>query len=121
MTDKEDFLNVLKDFVNTYQNTIQGKWLNDINWQSIPVTFVKKLPWKIAGFYFLRWIVLLRADVSSIFPLYVHELRHRWQWKKSPMKYLVGKLYRPLLENDADIEEKKADDWFCDYVDKGRM
>lgn len=121
MTDKEDFLNVLKDFVNTYQNTIQGKWLKDIEWATIPVTFKDELPGIIAGMYSCGKIVLLNADVSTIFPIYVHELRHRWQWKKHPLKYLVGKLYRPLIENDADREQQNADDWFCDYVDKGRM
>lgn len=110
----------LKDKVWRYSQTEAGKWLNDIDWANIPVKFIDKLPWTISGIYGFRFIFLLRADVSTIFMMYIHELYHRWQWKKNPLKYIVGKLYRPLIENDADREQQKADDWFCEMADKMR-
>lgn len=113
-------LEELKDKVWRYSQTEQGKWLNDIDWQSVPVEFEGTLPGDIAGLYSFGGIVLLEADVSTIFPIYVHELRHRWQWKKNPLKYIIGKLYRPLIEDDADREQQKADDWFCEMADKMR-
>ena len=100
--------------------TEDGKWLNDFRWADVPVAFEGTLPGDIAGLYSFGGIVLLHADVSTIFPIYVHELRHRWQWEKNPLKYIIGKLYRPLIENDADREQIYADEWFCARVDMER-
>lgn len=121
MNEQEIFDN-LKSAVRQYRYTIQGKWLNDIQWEAVPVTFKETLPGHIAGMYSCGKIVLLHADISTIFPIYVHELRHRWQWQNNPLKYLVGKilLFRRLIENDADREQQKADDWYCGYMDKLR-
>ena len=113
-------LEELKVAAALYSQTESGKWLNDFCWADVPVTFKGELPGDIAGLYSFGGIVLLRADVSTIFPIYVHELRHRWQWKRNPLKYIVGKLYRPLIENDADTEQNKADNWFCEMADKER-
>ena len=106
-------LEELKDEVWRYSQTEDGQWLNNIDWIDVPVSFKDKLPGDIAGLYSFGGIVLLHADLSTIFPIYVHELRHRYQWKKNPLKYLIGKLYRPLIEDDADMEQEKADNWFC--------
>ena len=106
--------------VGQYSETPNGKWLKTFDWADVPVVFKDDLPGYIAGYYSFGGIVLLRADLSTIFPIYVHELRHRWQWKKNPLKYIIGKLYRPLIENDADEHQKYADDWFCDHADETR-
>ena len=106
-------LEELKDEVWRFSQTEDGQWLNNIDWIDVPVSFKDKLPGDIAGLYSFGGIVLLHADLSTIFPIYVHELRHRYQWKKNPLKYLIGKLYRPLIEDDADMEQEKADNWFC--------
>lgn len=103
--------------VGQYSETPNGKWLKEFDWSSVPVTFKEDLPGYIAGYYSFGGIALLRADISTIFPIYVHELRHRWQWKKHPLKYLIGKIYRPLIENDADEHQKYADDWFNKMAD----
>ena len=106
-------LEELKVNVGLYSQTEDGKWLQEFAWADVPVSFKDKLPGDIAGLYSFGGIVLLDVDVSTIFPIYVHELRHRWQWKKNPLKYLIGKLYRPLIEDDAYMEQEKADNWFC--------
>ena len=102
-------LEELKDEVWRYSQTEDGQWLNNLDWIDVPVSFKDKLPGDIAGLYSFGGIVLLHADLSTIFPIYVHELRHRYQWKKNSLKYLIGKLYRPLIEDDADMEQEKAD------------
>lgn len=114
-------LDELKDEVWRYSQTEAGNWLNEFAWADVPVAFKNKLPGDIAGLYSFGKIVLLDADMSTIFPIYIHELRHRWQWVKKPLKYLVGKLYRPLIEDDADTEQNKADEWYCEKADKERM
>ena len=110
----------LQDKVWQYSQTEDGNWLNDFRWADVPVAFKNELPGDIAGLYSFGSIVLLDADVSTIFPIYVHELRHRWQWERKPLKYIIGKLYRPLIENDADLEQQKADNWFCEMADLER-
>ena len=106
-------LSELQKYVTLYSTTENGYWLNDFDWNSVPVTFKEDLPEYVAGYYSFNGIALRNADVSSLFEIYVHELRHRWQWKRNPLKYIVGKLYRPLIENDAYMEQEKADNWFC--------
>jgi hypothetical protein len=103
--------------VGQYSDTPNGKWLKEFDWSGVPVAFKDDLPGYIAGYYSFNGITLRKADVSSIFSIYVHELRHRWQWKKNPLKYIIGKLYRPLIENDADEHQKYADDWFNKMAD----
>ena len=114
------FLEDLKVNVGLYSQTPSGNWLNEFAWADVPVAFKNELPGDIAGLYSFGGIVLLRADLSTIFPIYVHELRHRYQWKKNPLKYLIGKLYRPLIEDDAYMEQEKADNWFCEMADLER-
>lgn len=102
----------LKQLTSEYAHTADGRWLNDFDWKKVPVEFCN-LPFGIVGMYSFGKIKLLNCpDPGLIFPIYVHELRHRWQRKKHPFKYLIGKLYRPLIEDDADEQEKLADDWY---------
>lgn len=95
-----------------YAQTEEGKWLNDIDWRSVPVEFTD-LPFGIVGTYSWGKIKLLPSpDVGLIFPVYIHELRHRWQSQKHPLKYIIGKLYRPIIEKDADDQELLAETWY---------
>ena len=107
----EDVLDTLKKLVFRYSYTPDGGWLTEFRWREIPVEF-RDLKHDICGMYSFGKIVLLTSgEAAPIFPIYVHELRHRWQWKKQPLRYLLGKIYRPLIENDADAEEYKAECW----------
>lgn len=101
----------LKNTAYEYAKTPYGKWLNDFDWQSVPVKF-KKLKYDVVGYHFFGRITLMEVvDSSLIFDVYIHELRHVWQSKKLPLRYLVGKLFRKLIEDDADREEAKALTW----------
>ena len=105
-------INELKKLATEYAKTEDGKWLNEIDWINVPVTF-KELGGYIMGYHFFGRVVLREVcDISLIFDIYIHELRHVWQSKKQPLRYLIGKLFRFIIENDADIEEKKALNWF---------
>lgn len=111
-------LNQLKSLADEYSKTADGGWLNDFDWKSVPVKF-KKLSNDVVGYHFLGTITLLEViDPVIIFDIYIHELRHVWQFKKKPLLYLVGKLLRFLIENDADNEESKAYKWLNQRVNK---
>lgn len=97
--------------IRQYAKTEQGKWLNDYDWDNVPVVVITKLPGDIAGMYSCGYIVLLDGDESIIAPIYLHELRHRWQWQKQRFKYLLGKLYRPLIEKDAYARQAEFEEW----------
>lgn len=104
-------INKLKFLAEEYAETQDGAWLNDFDWDNVPVKF-KPLGWDIVGCHFCGTIMLKEtACVELIFDIYIHELRHVWQWKKQPLRYLAGKLFRRLIENDADNEELKALKW----------
>lgn len=109
----------LKRYARLYAKTEDGKWLNDFDWENIPVITISKLPGDIVGMYSFGKIVILDTNVEIIFSTYIHELRHRWQWKKSPIKYIIGKIYRPLIEDDADAETVKADTYIYDIQRRG--
>lgn len=104
----------MKTITAEYAQTHDGMWLNDFDWQSVPVEFCN-LKFGIVGTYSFGKIKLLNCpDPGLIFPVYIHELRHRWQSKKQPVKYFLGKLYRPLIEDDADKHEKSAEEWYME-------
>ena len=101
----------LKQLAQEYALTADGDWLNDFDWSSVPVKF-KKLKNDVVGYHFFGSITLMEVcDANIIFDIYIHELRHVWQAKKHPFFYLIGKLLRFLIENDADSEEAKALYW----------
>jgi hypothetical protein len=106
----------LKRYAKLYAETAEGDWLNSFDWQKVPVITISELPRDVVGMYSFGKIVLLDTNVELIFSTYIHELRHRWQWKKSPLKYIVGKIYRPLIEDDADLETVKADEFILRYI-----
>lgn len=102
----------LKFLAEEYAETSDGFWLNDFDWDSVPVKF-KPLGWDIVGCHFCGTIMLKETTcVELIFDIYIHELRHVWQMKKQPLRYLAGKLFRRLIEDDADREESKALKWY---------
>lgn len=102
----------LKSLASEYAETPSGKWLNEFDWQNVPVKF-KKLKHDVVGYHFFGRITLTEVvDSSLIFDIYIHELRHVWQSKKQPMRYIAGKLLRKLIEDDADREELKANQWY---------
>lgn len=109
-----DTLDVLKNLVaNGFSRTTEGAWLNEFDWEKVPVTFCAKLPFGVVGAQFFGRILLLDSpDPGQIFSIYVHELRHVWQREKAPLLYYIGKLYRPLIENDADKFENIAEEWY---------
>lgn len=88
---------------------MESCWLDAIDWAAIPVDIrpAEKMPRDVLGMYSFGKIVLMESlSAHAIFPTYIHELRHRWQWKTRPIAYLVGKVIRPLIEADAvDAEE----------------
>ena len=101
----------LKSLADEYSKTSEGSWLNEFDWSSVPVKF-KKLKNDVVGYHFFGAITLMEVcDANIIFDIYIHELRHVWQAKKHPFFYLIGKLLRFLIENDADAEEAKALNW----------
>ena len=112
-------VNELKKLANEYAKTEDGKWLNDIDWIKVPVSF-EDLKGDIMGYHFFGNVVLREVyDISLIFDIYIHELRHVWQSKKHPLKYLIGKIFRFIIENDALKEEAKALKWF-DNISKSK-
>lgn len=105
-------INELKSLASEYAKTANGVWMNEFDWQNVPVKF-KKLKYDVVGCHFFGRITLREVvDVSLIFDMYIHELRHVWQARKQPLRYLAGKLFRRLIEDDADREEAKALTWF---------
>lgn len=110
-------LDQLKNLAYEYAKTQSGKWLNEFDWQNVPVKF-KKLKHDVIGYHFFGRITLMEVvDSSLIFDIYIHELRHVWQSKKHHLRYLIGKLYRPLIENDADEQEHLAEQWYMEEYD----
>jgi hypothetical protein len=108
-------INELKALATEYAKTEEGAWLDEFDWASTPVRF-KVITSDTMGYHFLGHITLREVvDISLIFDIYIHELRHVWQFKKHPVMYLIGKIFRPLIENDADAEEAKALKWFEEY------
>lgn len=103
--------------VRRYAKTEQGKWLKDFDWDDIPVIVISKLPGTIAGMYSCGYILLLDVDESIIAPTYLHELRHRWQWHNNKIKYLFGKIIRPLIERDAYAKEAEFEEWLNEQKD----
>ena len=107
----EDVLKGLRELASLYAVSEPGKWLQDFPWKSIPVN-LKTLPKDVCGMYFMGRICLMNCgEASALFPIYVHELRHRWQRVTNPVRYFLGKIYRPLIERDADREENAASEW----------
>jgi len=101
----------LEMLVRKYASTENGKWIYDIEWLKIPVE-LKELEGDVMGKYAFGKIVLRESyEPSLIFSTYIHELRHRWQWLQNPLKYIIGKVIRPIIEIDAYHQQDLADQW----------
>ena len=110
--DHGKIVDILKEYVLEYAKTDDGKWIGDMdNWSIIPVV-LKRFDNDVCGSYSFGTISLMECGVPSIiFDIYVHELRHAWQRRHCLWKYLLGKVYRPLIENRAYEEQDKAANW----------
>lgn len=118
--EKEAIIESIRSITKEYSRSKTGAWLNELKWEEIPVS-IKKLPEDVCGMYSLGRIWLMESLVpESIFPTYVHELRHRWQWSKSRILYMLGKIYRPLIEKDAVAREEESGDWLMKEEAKKR-
>lgn len=47
--------------------------------------------------------------VDQLVGVLAHELHHTWQWRNQRLRYITGKLWRPLIERSADEVEDAAD------------
>jgi len=101
----------LKNLALRYCMTQEGRWITQIDWPAIPVELAD-LKGDVMGTYSFGAILLRKCpDANMLFGTYIHELRHRWQWEKHPFTYIIGKIYRPLIEKDACVQEGLADNW----------
>lgn len=105
----------LQGLVHNYAATLNGAWLNDFSWSTIPFDWSSKcnVDNGIMGMYTFGHIYLMDLHLvpDQIFPTLIHELYHRWQWVKHPVYYLVGKLIRPLIEKPAERQTELAEEW----------
>ena len=109
--EKAEIKRQLEAMVRKYAATKNGSWIYDIEWLKIPVE-LKELSGDVMGKYSFGKIILRESyEPKLIFSTYVHELRHRWQWVTSPIRYIIGKLFRPLIEIDAYKQQDLADAW----------
>ena len=107
----EQVIKEIKQLAREFQYSEHGGWMNDIDWWNIPVS-MRNLPKDVCGMYACGHIWLMPcSEPNAIFPTYIHELRHRWQWKMHPISYILGKLWRPLIEDDAVCIEECASLW----------
>ena len=107
----ESVIKKIKQLAREFQYSGHGSWLNDIDWWNIPVE-MRSLPNDVCGMYAFGKIWLMPcAEANAIFSTYIHELRHRWQWKMHPVAYVLGKLWRSLIEDDAVCVEESAALW----------
>ena len=113
--DYDGILAKLKKMAREYSLMDEGQWLLDFEWDAVPVS-MRKLPPDICGMQFFGVIYLIPCcEPLALFSTYIHELRHVWQRKMHPLQYYVGKIYRPLIENDAKAQEFSAENWILNY------
>lgn len=111
-TEGESIVAALRAYANEYSTTDGGLWLRDFDWASIPVELKRFADPDVCGQYTFGVILLMECAVpSALFEIYVHELRHAWQSRKCLWKYLLGKIFRPLIEKRAYEEQDKAAAW----------
>lgn len=115
--EQDEIKRQLQILAHKYCLTEQGKWLTDFEWVKIPVEF-EELRGDVCGKYAFGKIILKDChDAKLIFSVYIHELRHRWQWIQNPVKYVIGKVFRPLIEKDAYAQQDLADEWVVNVKD----
>ena len=112
--ERDEITRCLQALVRRYCLTESGKWISDFEWAKIPVE-LKDLGGDVVGKYSFGKIILKESyEPNLIFSVYVHELRHRWQWITNPVKYIIGKVIRPIIERDAYHQQDLAEKWICD-------
>ena len=122
----------LMHYVSRYAKTRNGLWLNDFEFRAIKLEWcyaMKPSDGILGAFSFLTGKVYLQPEeidkiargsawVELLAPTLIHELRHVWQYKRNPLKYIlccIPGLRQITLERDAWRETEPAQD-FCDEL-----
>lgn len=122
----------LMHYVTRYAKTRNGLWLNDFEFRAIALEWcysMKPADGILGAFSFLTGKVYLQPEeidkiargsawVELLAPTLIHELRHVWQYKRNPLKYIlccIPGLRQITLERDAWRETDPAQD-FCDEL-----
>lgn len=122
----------LMHYVSRYAKTRNGLWLNDFEFRAIALEWcyaMKPSDGILGAFSFLTGKVYLQPEeidkiargsawVELLAPTLIHELRHVWQYKRNPLKYIlccIPGLRQITLERDAWRETDPAQD-FCDEL-----
>lgn len=120
--------------VKQFAQLPEGEWLNAINWQAVNLKWCCGMTQEngvMGCFVFAtNTIYLMPEDVyvsgknsgwaELIVPTLLHELRHKYQFERNKLLYILCCL--PILreltiEKDADKITKKADE-FCEEMDR---
>ena len=119
--------------VNQFAQTENGEWLNSINWQAVNLKWACRMNQKngVMGCLFATYktIYLMPEDVymsgknsgwpELIVPTLIHELRHKWQYERNKLLYIlccVPVVREWTIEKDARKITEIAQD-FCDKLD----
>lgn len=122
----------LMHYVSRYAKTRNGLWLNDFEFRAIKLEWcysMEPADGVLGAFSFLTGKVYLQPEeidkiargsawVELLAPTLIHELRHVWQYKRNPLKYIlccIPGLRQITLERDAWRETDPAQD-FCDEL-----
>ncbi len=122
----------LMHYVSRYAKTRNGLWLNDFEFRAIALEWcyaMKPSDGILGAFSFLTGKVYLQPEeidkiargsawVELLAPTLIHELRHVWQFKRGPLKYIlccIPGLRQITLERDAWRETEPAQE-FCDKL-----
>lgn len=122
----------LMHYVSRYAKTRNGLWLNDFEFRAIKLEWcyaMKPADGVLGAFSFLTGKVYLQPEeidkiargsawAELLAPTLIHELRHVWQYKRNPLKYIlcsIPGLRQITLERDAWRETEPAQD-FCDEL-----
>lgn len=119
--------------VKQFSQIPEGEWLNSINWQSVNLKWACGMNQEngvMGCFVFATNTIYLQPEnvyesskysgwAELIVPTLIHELRHKWQFERNKLLYILCCL--PLLreitiEKDAWKITEIAQD-FCDRLD----
>ena len=109
-------------------------WLNSINWQAVNLKWANGMtPENGVLGCFVFWTNTIYLQPEDVYnsgkgsqwpelqvPTLIHELRHKWQYERNKLLYILCCL--PILreitiERDAEKITKKADE-FCEAMDR---
>lgn len=109
--------NKLERWTEMYSRTSDGAWLNDLRGGQIDMEWSDRCNAEngILGKYSFGRIILMECEncPDQIWPTLIHELWHYWQFKKSPIRYILFKMkiYRWKIEDSGDEETARAEKW----------